>query len=534
MTPLLASPTPFVISGRCPAHPHSALTRVCLTDSDVICAECFVDGHRGHDVRRLGDGDTLTVVLSRLLALRDTVTSGARSLQLAVEDVDQACADLIVAAKSAQTRFAACVASVKAALDAHAAEANRRLEQLCAERVARLQAQSLSLATTAHQLRIAAAVCEWGLCGSASLPAALALATVTRMRALVQSACDTSPCAPSALDIACDPAPVMDALRQFSSLKTFEVDAAKCEVTGPGVDAFLGKGATNTITIVCRDDRGEPADWITHEDVCVGVYAPGGDSGGYVISCAAPAPGTLTVGYVVEPDATEPITLHVTVCGHALPGFPKEVPCASVHGALALTSLHKHADRVAQAWAPSSAILSALGDGVVTAFVRELRTWLPSMQRLSLLYRGQLDGMSPGAFHRACDGRGPTLTLIRAGNGSTFGGYASVSWSSRNTFVACADAFLFSVVNPHGNLPTRFPIRDAEHAIGCYGFLGPVFGHRSDIVVQGVGVSHATVFNCDSYCNFPQAYVDTGGRGRATFTGAKYFTPEDIEVWAVA
>ena len=36
-----------------------------------------------------------------------------------------------------------------------------------------------------------------------------------------------------------------------------------------------------------------------------------------------------------------------------------------------------------------------------------------------------------------------------------------------------------------------------------------------------------------SHTNFPHSYTDTLGRGDATFTGAKAFTPEDYEVWAV-
>ena len=51
---------------------------------------------------------------------------------------------------------------------------------------------------------------------------------------------------------------------------------------------------------------------------------------------------------------------------------------------------------------------------------------------LSLIYRGSRDGWSAkDDFHRLCDGKGPTLSLVKVkDNGRICGGYASLCWSS--------------------------------------------------------------------------------------------------------
>jgi hypothetical protein len=46
------------------------------------------------------------------------------------------------------------------------------------------------------------------------------------------------------------------------------------------------------------------------------------------------------------------------------------------------------------------------------------------------LYRGSEHEFSVSAFHRLCDNQGPTVVLVRAGNGRVAAGYSCVSWMS--------------------------------------------------------------------------------------------------------
>ena len=172
---------------------------------------------------------------------------------------------------------------------------------------------------------------------------------------------------------------------------------------------------------------------------------------------------------------------------------------------------------------PDSAVLSGLGEG------REVDVrfgeWLPG-KRMRLLYRSSRDGASAASFHTACDGQGPTVTLIKSSGGYVFGGYAGVAWSSANGCLACPSAFLFTVTNPHGDPITRFMSNGDDEAVGCYSGYGPTFGSGFDLYVS-------EAFDGGSYTSFPRSYTDTRGRGKATFTGAEYFTPAEVEVWAV-
>jgi hypothetical protein len=46
------------------------------------------------------------------------------------------------------------------------------------------------------------------------------------------------------------------------------------------------------------------------------------------------------------------------------------------------------------------------------------------------LYRASENEYSAAAFHRFCDDKGPTITLVKASNGRIAGGYSCVSWRS--------------------------------------------------------------------------------------------------------
>ena len=56
-------------------------------------------------------------------------------------------------------------------------------------------------------------------------------------------------------------------------------------------------------------------------------------------------------------------------------------------------------------------------------------------------WHAKKDGWAASTFHSNCDGRGPTVTIIKV-NDSIFGGYTDVSWSSK---YISAIKFFFSV-----------------------------------------------------------------------------------------
>ncbi len=107
---------------------------------------------------------------------------------------------------------------------------------------------------------------------------------------------------------------------------------------------------------------------------------------------------------------------------------------------------------------------------------------------LSLLYRASRDGRTNEAFHACCDGKGPTLTALRSGNGCVFGGFAAVSWASAAGagWVKAPGSWLFSLVSVRGSRPLRMDLVDANHAEAVYHGTdaGPVFGGGIDLCVE--------------------------------------------------
>ena len=50
--------------------------------------------------------------------------------------------------------------------------------------------------------------------------------------------------------------------------------------------------------------------------------------------------------------------------------------------------------------------------------------------RVTRIFTASKDGWKPEDFHRHCDGRGPTLCLIRSSDNYLGAGFTSISWSS--------------------------------------------------------------------------------------------------------
>ena len=151
-------------------------------------------------------------------------------------------------------------------------------------------------------------------------------------------------------------------------------------------------------------------------------------------------------------------------------------------------------------------------------------------QKWMLAYKATKHGFESDHFHRFCDHLGPTITVIQSNVGDyLFGGYASVSWRSIRGYVEDRDgAFLFTLTNPHGIPPTKYPIRDGRYATYSDKDYGPIFGSGHDLCVCDNSGTRT-----DSSFNFPHSYIDTTNRGSITFTGHRKFQINDIEVYCL-
>ncbi|CAG8828804.1 44909_t:CDS:1, partial [Gigaspora margarita] len=110
-----------------------------------------------------------------------------------------------------------------------------------------------------------------------------------------------------------------------------------------------------------------------------------------------------------------------------------------------------------------------------------------SHYKFNLLFRSSLDGLSSQTFHRKCDNKGATITIVKIGNSDLLiGGYNPLDWNSENIMRITTDSFIFAFEynDPKDPKISRINHDNSIHAIGCYEDYGPWFGKGPDLRVQ--------------------------------------------------
>lgn len=166
--------------------------------------------------------------------------------------------------------------------------------------------------------------------------------------------------------------------------------------------------------------------------------------------------------------------------------------------------------------------------GLQSERVDLIRSWIPNAlptNQWKLLYRKSRDNSK---FHALCDGKGRTVVIAKSTSGYIFGAFAAASWVSSPANYSSAgggQSFLFTISNPYGLAPTKFPCSNGTYEMYCHPSFGPAFGGGQDFLFSADGSS----------CNigFPHSYSDTSGYGRSVFAGAAPIPLLEWEVWTV-
>ncbi|KAJ5068354.1 pep-cterm sorting domain-containing protein [Anaeramoeba ignava] len=130
-------------------------------------------------------------------------------------------------------------------------------------------------------------------------------------------------------------------------------------------------------------------------------------------------------------------------------------------------------------------------------YAKKLQEWINDNDFFSKMKKGfstKRDGFDCENWHKAVDGKGKTLVIIKTKDNFIFGGFTQVGWTNdkskwreedRNRddgFIPDSNAFIFSLRNDKGDRkPEKFTIRkeQEEYAIFYNLEVGPTFG--SDI-----------------------------------------------------
>jgi len=110
--------------------------------------------------------------------------------------------------------------------------------------------------------------------------------------------------------------------------------------------------------------------------------------------------------------------------------------------------------------------------------VKQLLNWINPNEkyRVKLLYNASLEENTNKDFHKYCDGKGATITLVESSKGKRLGGYANISWNNNlKNWMNDSSAFLFSLDNNK-----KYKVINPQYAIYGNESYGPHFGHSND------------------------------------------------------
>jgi hypothetical protein len=166
-----------------------------------------------------------------------------------------------------------------------------------------------------------------------------------------------------------------------------------------------------------------------------------------------------------------------------------------------------------------------------------IEKWINSKNKKpwKCIYKATKDGFDAAKFHKLCDQKGETISVIKSTNGNIFGGYTPKSWDTTGSYVYDAAAFMFSLVNAQKKAQ-KF---DQNTIYGQYTQLGNssynvTFGGGHDLNI--CSNSHTTN---SSYSNFGYSYTisSTGyaygqTQAQSFLAGSYNFKTLEIEVFA--
>lgn len=114
----------------------------------------------------------------------------------------------------------------------------------------------------------------------------------------------------------------------------------------------------------------------------------------------------------------------------------------------------------------------------------QLKKWISKNKQVKfeLLYQATRDGYSNTSFHKLCDNKGPTVTLVKNKTGYVFGGYTSANWTQSGSYETDQSAFLFTIENKEGNVALKWNVSSGGgNAIHNNSSYGPTFGGGHDL-----------------------------------------------------
>ncbi|KAJ5073763.1 pep-cterm sorting domain-containing protein [Anaeramoeba ignava] len=168
-------------------------------------------------------------------------------------------------------------------------------------------------------------------------------------------------------------------------------------------------------------------------------------------------------------------------------------------------------------------------------YVKKLQEWINDNDFFSKMKKGfsaKRDGFNSQNWHKAVDGQGKTLVIIKTKDNFIFGGFTQVGfkYSQSGEWINDSNAFIFSLRNDKGDrIPAKFTIKQGQEQYAIYSRFndrGPWFGYNGgdDIYLKP---------NLQSgYSNFGRSYNLPNGITYGT-NEAKSYLAGSYDKWVV-
>lgn len=104
--------------------------------------------------------------------------------------------------------------------------------------------------------------------------------------------------------------------------------------------------------------------------------------------------------------------------------------------------------------------------------------------RTKLLYDSKIHGDTAKTFHNNCDGKSPTIYIVKSKEGYVFGGYISQPWKSNSDYTEDNSAFFFSI-----NLKKKYTFTNKKSVFYGNPEYGPVIRGGISMNIHNNGLS---------------------------------------------
>ena len=157
-----------------------------------------------------------------------------------------------------------------------------------------------------------------------------------------------------------------------------------------------------------------------------------------------------------------------------------------------------------------------------------LVSWLPNKQsKINLLFDTTKDGDNASTFHNKCDGKSPTLVIIKSNSNYKFGGYVTASWiANNNNNINSPNSFIFSL-----NQKKKYYASSQQNSI----INGGSNSNQKDSAMFHIGCCDIRIkhnctntnqnsTNCDKFAVTPQNILNGGNQN---------FVVSNLEVYEI-